>query len=83
MVGSYGTAPVSPAPGLHKLVELMALQLGDLFQPAVVGGGAADVAAGDVGPAGTVAGGLASASAVVVTGPAELPISQAVQDSCQ
>ena len=54
-----------------------------LFQPAVVGVGAADVAAGDVGPAGVVAAGVASASAVVVTGPAKLPFSQAVQDSCQ
>ena len=53
------------------------------FQPAVVGVGAGDVAAGDVGRAGAVASGLSSASAVVVTGPAELPFSQADQDSCQ
>ena len=52
-------------------------------QPAVVGMGAGDVAAGDAGPAGAAAAGLASASAVVVTGPAELPFSQADQDSCQ
>ena len=52
-------------------------------QPAVVGVGAEDVAEGDVGPAGAAAAGLASVSAVVVTGPAELPISQADQDSCQ
>jgi nitrilase len=56
-----------------------------LFQPAVVGVGAnaGDVAAEVGGPAGAAAGGLASASAVVVTGPAELPFSQADQDSCQ
>jgi hypothetical protein len=57
--------------------------LSSLFQPAVVGVGVGDVAAGDVGPAGAVAAGLVSASAVVVTGPAELPFSQADQDSCQ
>jgi hypothetical protein len=54
-----------------------------LFQPAVVGRGAGEVAAGDVGPAGAVAAGLACASAAVVTGPAELPFSQADQDCCQ
>jgi len=53
------------------------------LQPAVVGMGAGDLAAGDVGTAGAVPAGLASASAVVVTGPAELPFSQADQDSCQ
>ena len=53
------------------------------FQPAVVGMGAGDLAAGDVGPADVADAGLASASGVVVTGPAELPISQADQDSCQ
>jgi hypothetical protein len=53
------------------------------YQPAVVGVGAGDVAAGDDGPAGTDDAGLACASAVVVTGPAELPFSQADQDSCQ
>jgi hypothetical protein len=54
-----------------------------LFQPAVVGVGAGDVAAGDVGPAGAACAGLVCASVVVVTGPAELPFSQADQDSCQ
>lgn len=53
------------------------------FQPAVVGMGAGDLAAGDVGPADAADAGLASASAVVVIGPAELPFSQADQDSCQ
>ena len=52
-------------------------------QPAVVGMGAGEVAAGDVGLAGAAAAGLACASAVVVTAPAELPFSQADQDSCQ
>jgi hypothetical protein len=49
-----------------------------LLQPAVVG-----VGAGDVGPAGAAGAGLPGASVVVVTGPAELPFSQADQDSCQ
>src|ERR1700722_345486 len=53
------------------------------FQPAVVGVGEGVGAAGDVDQAGAAAAGLVSASAVVVTGPAELPFSQAVQDSCQ
>jgi hypothetical protein len=52
-------------------------------QPAVVGMGAGFVAAGDVGPAGAVTTGLACPSAVVITGPAALPVSQADQDSCQ
>ena len=54
-----------------------------LSQPAVVGVGAGGLAAGDVGPADAAGAGLACASAVVVTGPAELPFSQADQDSCQ
>jgi hypothetical protein len=54
-----------------------------LFQPAVVGVGEGDGAAGDADQAGAAAAGLVSASAVVVTGPAELPFSQADQDSCQ
>jgi len=53
------------------------------LEPAVVGMGAREVAAGDVGPAGAAGVGLACASAVVVTGPAELPFSQADQDCCQ
>ena len=52
-------------------------------QPAVVGMGTGDVAVGGVSPADGTAPGLASASAVVVTGPAELPLNQADQDSCQ
>lgn len=39
--------------------------------------------AGDAGPAGTAGAGLAAVSPVVVTGPDELPFSQADQDSCQ
>jgi hypothetical protein len=66
----------------HQLDQLVQPR-DDLFQPAVVGVGAGDETAGDVGPAGAVAAGLVSASAVVVTGPAELPFSQADQDSCQ
>ena len=59
-----------------------------LFQPAVVGMAAGDVAAGDVASGGVrrrmpPMAGLAPASMVVVTGPAELPFSQAGQDSCQ
>jgi hypothetical protein len=64
-----------------------------LFQPAVVGVGPVDVGAGDVGPGDVGAGDVSSAmppmrgwacvGAVVVTGPAELPFSQADQDSCQ
>ncbi len=54
-----------------------------LFQPAVVGVGEGDGAAGDADQAGAAAAGLVCASAVVVTGPAELPFSQAAQDSCQ
>lgn len=41
-----------------------------------------ELAAGAAGPVGTAAG-LAAVSAVVVTGPTELPFSQADQDSCQ
>ena len=57
-------------------------------QPAVVGMGAGDVTAGDVASGGVSRrmppmAGLAPASMVVVTGPAELPFSQAGQDSCQ
>lgn len=54
-----------------------------LFQPAVVGVGEAEGAAGELDRAGAEAVGLACASVVVVTGPAELPFSQAVQDCCQ
>ena len=52
-------------------------------QPAVVGMGAGEAAAGDVGPADAAAAGPACPSAVVVTGPAELPVSQAGQGCCQ
>lgn len=53
------------------------------FQPAVVGVGAGELAAGDAGPAGAAGPGLVPASAVVATGPAELPFSQADQGCCQ
>jgi AcrR family transcriptional regulator len=52
-------------------------------QPAVVGVGAADGAAEDAGPADAAGAGLVCVSAVVVTGPAELPSSQADQEFCQ
>jgi DeoR family transcriptional regulator of aga operon len=52
-------------------------------QPAVVGMAEGELAAGAAGPVGPAAAGLAAVSAVVVTGPAELPFSQADQDSCQ
>ena len=42
-----------------------------------------ELAAGAAGPVGTDAAGLAAVSSVVVTGPDELPFSQADQDSCQ
>ena len=53
-----------------------------------VGAGAGDVAAGeiatgDTGPAVPTTRGGACVRAVVVTGPAELPFSQADQDFCQ
>ncbi len=53
------------------------------FSLRLPGMGAKGLAAPDVGPADAAAPGLASASAVVVTGPAELPFSQADQGSCQ
>ena len=42
-----------------------------------------ELAAGAVGAAGTAGTGLAAVRSVVVTGPDELPFSQADQDSCQ
>jgi sugar lactone lactonase YvrE len=76
---------ITPDGGTLIVAESYANRLTGLAcaQPAVVGMGAGDLAAGDVGPAGAAAAGLVSASAVVVTGPAELPFSQADQDSCQ
>ena len=75
-VASWAELTAGPA-GRRSVADLAC------SQPAVVGVGAGEVAAEDVGPAGAAAEGLACASVVVVTGPAELPFSQADQDSCQ
>ena len=53
-----------------------------MFQPAVVGVGEAEGAAGEVDQEGAAATGRAWASVVVVTEPAE-PFNQVAQDCCQ
>jgi hypothetical protein len=73
-----GWAEWTPGPAGRRAAAGLAC-----VQPAVVGVGAGEVAAREVGPAGAAGAGLACASSAVVTGPAELPFSQADQDCCQ
>jgi hypothetical protein len=72
--GEYRQGDILPAANLAR--EL-------LFQPAVVGVGVGELAAGEAVPTGAAGAGLVAVSSVVVTGPPEPPLSQVDQDCCQ